>query len=294
MRNDFETNYLVHWGIAKGGQRQNHKYIERIVKNGRYIYFYTLAQYNAYMKGKSGGGTSTTKKQTNTNKKPVNVLSNKARAEATIASGQKTITELQSRGFAIKGSTSKEKEKNLQNNISSGEKQINSQISKSSTNEEESSKKSKSSGSGSSKKDSNKSIGKGKGSSGSSKSSGSKEKSEKSSSSKAKESSKTTKEKKQASTTPVTLDTLKKNYDIKDEDITSYKTSAEKLQNEMLSKYDEGDFGYMTAGDTVYKWTIEGGKLILKDFSSDKEVSITDFAKEEQEFKEFQTNKKKK
>lgn len=51
MRNDFESNYLQHWGIKKGGKAQNHKYFERVEKNGKYIYFYTQAQYEAWLHG---------------------------------------------------------------------------------------------------------------------------------------------------------------------------------------------------------------------------------------------------
>ena len=61
--------------------------------------------------------------------------------------------------------------------------------------------------------------------------------------------------------------------------------SASDFKNKMLSKYDEGSFGYLMAGDKAYKWTIEGGQLVIKDFDTDKDVK---------QFKEFQTNKKKK
>lgn len=60
----------------------------------------------------------------------------------------------------------------------------------------------------------------------------------------------------------------------------------------MLSKYDEGSFGYLMAGDKAYKWTIEGGKLIIKDFDTDKEVSSKDYLNNVKELKEFQTSKK--
>lgn len=51
MRNDFESNYLAHWGLKKGAQKENHKYVARIeLPNGKYRYFYTLSEYAAYMK----------------------------------------------------------------------------------------------------------------------------------------------------------------------------------------------------------------------------------------------------
>lgn len=49
MRNDFETGYLMHWGIKKGGKKENHKYYERVEKNGKYLYFYTQAEYEAWL-----------------------------------------------------------------------------------------------------------------------------------------------------------------------------------------------------------------------------------------------------
>ena len=51
MRNDFESNYLAHWGIAKGGKAANHKYFERIERAGKYIYFYTQAEYERWLHG---------------------------------------------------------------------------------------------------------------------------------------------------------------------------------------------------------------------------------------------------
>lgn len=58
MRNDFESNYLMHWGLKKGAQKDKHKYFARVElgeKNGRmqYRYFYSLAEYAAYMKGEA-------------------------------------------------------------------------------------------------------------------------------------------------------------------------------------------------------------------------------------------------
>ena len=51
MRNDFESNYLAHWGIKLGGQKKDHKYKFRIkLGNGKYRYFYSLKEYLAYMK----------------------------------------------------------------------------------------------------------------------------------------------------------------------------------------------------------------------------------------------------
>ena len=48
------------------------------------------------------------------------------------------------------------------------------------------------------------------------------------------------------------------------------------------------------AGDKAYKWTIDGGQLVIKDFDTDKDVSFDTYLKDVKQFKEFQTNKKKK
>lgn len=51
MRNDFESNYLAHWGLKKGAQKDKHKYVARVeLPDGKYRYFYTLAEYAAYLK----------------------------------------------------------------------------------------------------------------------------------------------------------------------------------------------------------------------------------------------------
>lgn len=46
-----DNNYLTHWGIAKGGKKEGAKYIARVEENGKYRYFYTQAEYDAYLKG---------------------------------------------------------------------------------------------------------------------------------------------------------------------------------------------------------------------------------------------------
>lgn len=54
MRNDFESNYLAHWGLKKGDKRKDHKYVARVeLPDGKYRYFYTLAEYAAYLKGEA-------------------------------------------------------------------------------------------------------------------------------------------------------------------------------------------------------------------------------------------------
>ena len=299
MRNDFTSNYLEH--SAKGTSWKNVKYKMKVpLGNGKYLYLYTQQQVDAYNRRHSIDANN-------------NVLSDKYKSQTksnVLKTQTKSIEELQKNNFTVRGNTTAEKTKNLNNDISNGKKRIEEELNKEAakkaeekkTSEDKDSKSSKKSGSGSSGS-SKKSGGSGsKGSSGSkSKSSASKDK-EKSASTKKATAEKTTKETAKTTTqqskvqnnTPVTLDTLKKIYGAKDEDITTHDMTAPEFKNKMLSKYDEGSFGYLMAGDKAYKWAIEGGQLILKDFDTDKDVSFDTYLKDAKQFKEFQTNKKKK
>ncbi len=89
MRNDFEENYLAHWGLKKGEKRQNHKYVERVeIGNGKYLYFYTWAQYKAYMKNKGKQIEGAGEKATSA----VNDLKNKTKASLTKQNVSKTVS----------------------------------------------------------------------------------------------------------------------------------------------------------------------------------------------------------
>ena len=283
MRNDYCSNYLEH--SAKGTSWKNVKYLKKVpLGNGRFYYIYTQAQLNAYNKRNSQNVNN-------------NVLSDKYKAETKkrVLSSAKSLEELQKEGFTVKGKTPSEKTANLKKNIKDGEDAIKKAL------EKEESKSKKSSGSsGSSGKSSKGSSGGSSKKSGSSKSSGSSKEKSSASSKKAaaekttKESTKKTEKKKAINNTPINLDTLKKIYGAKDEDVTTHDMTASEFKNKMLSKYDEGSFGYLMAGDKAYKWTIEGGQLVIKDFDTDKDVSFDTYLKDVKQFKEFQTNKKKK
>jgi len=278
MRNDFQEGaFLAH--SAKGTTwKKGTSYIKKIpLGGGKFHYVYSQAELSAM--GKKNAGAE-------------NVLSNKERqkrlSEATKAV---TVEDLAKNGFKIAGKTSSEKAKNLKSSISKGEKKIQEALSKS---------KKSGSGSGGSSGSKKSSGGSGKGSSGSGKEKAAKEKSgaakkesKEKASTKEKTSAKETKKKEQ-NNTPITLDTLKKIYGVKDEDVEKHDMSASEFKSKMLSKYKEGSFGYLMAGGKAYKWTIDGGQLVLKDFDSDKDVSFDTYLKNVKSFEEFQTNKKKK
>lgn len=272
MRNDFQEGaFLAH--SAKGTTWKNVKYIKKVpLGNGKFYYIYNQSQLNALGKKNSGA---------------VNVLSNKERQKRlTAATKAVTVEDLARKGFAASGKTAAEKVKSLKNNISKGEKKIQEALSKSS-------KKSKSGSSGSSGSKKSGSGSKGSsGSSGSKKSGSGKEKS--ASKKTASEKKEKTTNKKQRDTTPINMDSLKKIYGIKDEEVTTHEMSSSEFKSKMLSKYDEGSFGYLMSGDKAYKWSISGGQFILKDFDTDKEVSFDTYLKDAKSFQEFQTNKKKK
>lgn len=274
MRNDFkEGAFLAH--SAKGTTwKKGTSYIKKIpLGGGKFHYVYSQAELNAM--GKKNAGAA-------------NVLSNKERqkrlSEATKAV---TVEDLAKNGFKVSGKTSSEKAKNLKSSISKGEQKIQEVLSKS--------KKSGSgSGSSSGSKKSSGGSGSSKGSSGSGKEKAAKEKSGAAKKeAKEKTSAKETKKKEQ-NNAPITLDNLKKIYGAKDEDVTKHDMSASEFKSKMLSKYKEGSFGYLMAGGKAYKWTIDGGQLVLKDFDSDKDVSFDTYLKDVKSFEEFQTNKKKK
>lgn len=275
MRNDFQEGaFLAH--SAKGTTwKKGTSYIKKIpLGGGKFHYVYSQAELNAI--GKKNAGAE-------------NVLSNKERqkrlSEATKAV---TVEDLAKNGFKVSGKTSSEKAKNLKSSISKGEQKIQEALSKS--------KKSGSgSGSGGSSGSKKSSGGSGsKGSSGSGKEKAAKEKSGAAKKEpKEKTSTKETKKKEQ-NNTPINLDSLKKIYGAKDEDVEKHDMSASEFKSKMLSKYKEGSFGYLMAGGKAYKWTIDGGQLVLKDFNSDKDVSFDTYLKNVKSFEEFQTNKKKK
>ena len=282
MRNDFESNYLAH--SAKGTSWKNVKYLKKVpLGSGKFYYIYTQKELDAWNKRNSQNANN-------------NVLSDKYKAETKkqVLSSAKSLEGLQREGFTVKGRTPAEKTANLKKNIKDGEDAIKKALEK----EESKSKKSKSSGSGSSGKSSKGSSGGSSKKSGSSKSSDSSKEKSASSAKKAAAEKTTAKtqatQKKTENKTPINLDTLKKIYGAKDEDVTTHDMSASDFKNKMLSKYDEGSFGYLMAGDKAYKWTIEGGQLIIKDFDTDKDVSFDTYLKDVKQFKEFQTNKKKK
>lgn len=286
MRNDF----IEH--SAKGTSWKNTKYLKKVpLGNNKFYYIYTQAQLNAWNKRNSGSAN--------------NVLSNKERENRVkAATSGASIETLAKNGFKVKGNNVQEKTAHLNMAIQAGTAKI-SQVLKNSqskktdvtdSSENSSSKKSGSGGSGGSSKKS--SGGKSKSSSGSSKkgSSASKDKEGKSS---AKAASKTAEAKKTAETkttssAPVTLDSLKKIYGKEDKDVTTHTVTPSEFKEAMLSKYKEGSFGYLMAGGKAYKWSIDGGKLVLKDYNTDKEVSFDTYLKNAKEFKEFQTNTKKK
>lgn len=50
------SNELYHWGIQKGQERPNHKYIKRDWKNGRWVYTYSQPNLSSNMSIKNTSG----------------------------------------------------------------------------------------------------------------------------------------------------------------------------------------------------------------------------------------------
>lgn len=298
MRNDFESNYLAH--SAKGTTWKNVKYFKKVMgPSGKYIYFYSQAALDKYMHNQSQGRYAR-KNPNEIPAEPVNKSSSsktiqqkKAQTASYISSGKKAAQTpaVGQRAAQIRMAKAGELS-------AAGKKKADEILAKA---KEDTKKKGKGSSSSKKEKDPMAKTGKG-----SSKSSSGSSKKEKTGSTKAASSKKTTAEKaktaaqlksekqKAIDSTPINLDTLKKIYGAKDEDVTTHDMTAPEFKNKMLSKYDEGSFGYLMAGNKAYKWTIEGGQLIIKDFDTDKNVSFDTYLKDVKQFKEFQTNKKKK
>lgn len=284
MRNDFLAH--ANW--------KSHRYIEKVkLASGKYKYFYSLAEYQAYMKGKSKSENGTERKEGSAALKDP-----KQEALKAISKGTSAIEGLKANNFTASGTDAKSKEASLKNSIATGEKKIDEVLNKSSSSKSSDSSSSKKSGSssGSSSK-------KSKGAS-SSKSSKSKkeatEKTAKSSSSKsAKEKTETTSKSTKKTTTKsetggkVTLDSIKKMFDISDDKVNTHE-SASKMISEMESKYEDGAFGYLVSGDNTYKWAKNDGKITITDFNTGKEVSVDEYLKEAKDIKEFRTDKKSK
>ena len=299
MRNDFESDYLAH--SAKGTTWKNVKYFKKVMgPSGKYIYFYSQAALDKYMHNQSQGRNAR-KNPNEIPAEPVNksigsktIQQKKAQTASYISSGKKAA-----QAPAVGQRAAQTRMAKAGELSAAGKKKADEILAQA---KEDTKKKGKGSSSSKKEKDPMAKTGKSssKGSSGSSKK-------EKSGSSKAASSKKATtaktkttsaqpkaETKKVVDNTPINLDTLKKIYGVKDEDVTTHDMTAPEFKNKMLSKYDEGSFGYLMAGDTAYKWTIEGGQLIIKDFETDKNVSFDTYLKDAKQFKEFQTNKKKK
>lgn len=287
MRNDFLAH--ANW--------KSHRYIEKVkLASGKYKYFYSLAEYQAYLKrnGKSENGTER-KEGSAALKDP------KQEALNAISKGTSAIEGLKASNFTASGTDAKSKEASLKNSIATGEKKIDEVLNKSSSSKSKSSDSKSSKKSGSSKSSGKKSKG-----ASSSKSSKSKkeasEKTAKSSSSKAakekteKTSSSTSKKKtttKSETGGKVTLDSIKKMFGISDDKVNTHESST-KMISEMESKYEDGAFGYLVSGDNTYKWTKDDGKITITDFNTGKEVSVDEYLKEAKDIKEFRTDKKSK
>lgn len=270
MRNDFREHVLEH--SAKGTTWKNTKYLKKIMgANGKYIYFYSQAELDAYNKKTSGS---------------INVMSNKARENvAKGAMDQLSMQKLAQGGMIAPGKTLAQKTKNLNSAISKGSKLIQEALAKQS-------KKSSKSGSGSSKKSSS-IAGKSKGSSGSSSKASKAAGSSKSASSKtAKEKSTAEKSTKAETQKQVrafdSAAAMKLMYGITDDKVNKYDSKEKMLEN--MKKYDDNSYGYLTAKNTTYKWEKTDGQIKLIDMNTDKEISADEYLKDVSSIQEFRTD----
>ena len=138
MRNDFNENYLVHWGIKKGEKAKNHKYFERVEKNGKYIYFYTQAEYEAWLHGGNKALEKAGKKAKNALSDLKNKFGKKKETVTKVANTKSSLLNAIAKGkeaayqLANRSSTRLTKQ-NASKVIDRGTKAINSLISQSSS-----------------------------------------------------------------------------------------------------------------------------------------------------------------
>lgn len=267
MRNDFKEHVLEH--SAKGTTWKNTKYLKKVMgANGKYTYFYTQAQLDAYNK---------------TNKSGVNALSNEAKANlAKGAMDQDPVKKLAQGGMIAQGKTTAEKTASLKKAIATGSKAIANALSSSSKKSSKSSGSSKSSKSGSI-------AGKSKSSSGSS-SKAAKEAKGKASSSKAAKDT-TAKETTKKEVQKKAFDSaaaIKYMFGITDSKVNKHSSKDEMLKN--MKSYDDGAYGYLTAKNSTYKWEKKNGEIKLIDINTDNEISIDQYLKDVSSIQEFRTD----
>lgn len=279
MRNDFCTGYLAH--SAKGKEWQKHKYVAKVkLANGKYFYFYNLAQYQSYLKRRGdterkkvdekakaelAGKDATLKKGVNSKE-----------AASTAKTGSMTPEERRAAAIErVKGATgsSSSKKSGKSKSSSSSKKSTKSGSGKSSSSKSSSSKSSK----GSSSKE--------KSSSGSSSKKSSEAKAKTTSTKQEQQTQQAQNTEQEVKATP-SLSSYKYKYDLKDDDINTYsgaesdRVSTNRVQeiiDDMVDKYPDDSSGYMLSSfsDSItyqFKWVKEGGTIKLIDPDTGNEV----------------------
>lgn len=293
MRNDFCTGYLEH--SAKGKTWTSHKYVAKAkLANGLYKYFYSLAEYQAFLKGKgvkSGGQIpekdyQSSGKTQSDNAKKANVANGKKVTSKQLEDAKKKIAETRNKlneDKKKKSSSASAEVKAAESDDKSKKKSGSSSSSKKSGSKKSSGGK-KSSSSKSKDKEKKEKENKEKQSS----SSGSKKTAEKKETTKTAEqtTAKQTQQETTAKTSP-SLSSYKYQYDLKDEDINTY-SGAEtdrvstnrvaEILDDMVDKYPDNSSGYLLSSfsDSItyqFKWVKEGGTIKLLDPDTGTEVS---------------------
>lgn len=291
MRNDFKEGiFLMH--SAKGKTWANHRYVAKVkLPSGKWFYFYDANAYQNYLKRQGGGNTGQFAKA-NPNKEMVELA----------AKNDPNLQNLVKENSPEK--TLEEKTKAMKTNIENGEKKIQELLEN--TKGSKSKKKGKGGGSSkkkeatvkakpvrssksSKKKDENKKTSK----SGKEKKTSNKEKQTQKKEEAVKNNllnTKTTNESEKTTSKPFTADSLKKTFGIKDTDVNKHKNTSELVSK--IKSYDDGSNGYIIAGDKIYKWSKNDGKITFMDYETDKEVTLGSELNNIQEFVINGKNKK--
>lgn len=260
MRNDFCSNYLAH---ARGVEWKNHKYVAKLkLANGKFFYFYSQAQYDAYM--------NRMKKRNDANREAINEKFGIKKATPKVeVKKNTTVEDSKTKSKKKSGSSSSSKSPGAKSRKSSSS-------SKGKSSSEEKAKK----GSTTSKQAKNK---------------------QKKTPTKSTVNDMTTSKifRELEAATAVTTKgektnaaKLKEIYGVTDDEVSSL--NAMNAEQEMNQKYKDGAYGFISVGNKVYKWDKQGGQIHLYDFQSEKEIPFNTIIKDQkQSISEFSINDKK-
>lgn len=77
---------------------------------------------------------------------------------------------------------------------------------------------------------------------------------------------------KKLASAPKTIENLKMNNNVSDNDVSRHSNTKEFMDS--LNKSDEGSYGYVQAGKTAYKWAKQNGQVIIRSLDGKQNVNL--------------------